>query len=102
MKLFVGNVPSSATEEDIMEYFGRYGIENIKTVKDQETGRNKSFCFAYLPDQCAAKAIKELNNTEFMGSTIVVTHSDRSAKKNLPEKKDSWKYKHIAGKKMVR
>ena len=96
MKLFVGNVPATATDQDIMEHFGRYGIENVKTVKDQETGGNKPFCFAYVPDQSAAQAIHDLHHTEFMGKTLVVTLSDRTPKKTLPPRKDSWKYKHIA------
>ena len=96
MKLFVGNVPVTATDQDLMKHFGRYGIENVKTVKDQETGKNKPFCFAYVPDQCATQAIQELHNTEFMGKTIVVTLSDRTGKKSPPQQKDSWKYKHLA------
>lgn len=96
MKLYVGNVPATATDQDIMSHFGKYGVENIKTVKDQETGLNKPFCFAYIPDQWALKAIQELHNTKFMGKTLVVTPSERTAKKSPSPRKDSWKYKHIA------
>ena len=96
MKLFVGNVPPTATEQDIINYFSKYGIENVKTVRDQETGCNRPYCFAYLPDQCAQKAIEELHNTEFMGKMLVVTRSDHNARKNWSEPKNIWKYKHIA------
>lgn len=96
MKLFVGNVPSTATQEDIMQHFGRYGVENVKTVRDQETGRNRSYCFAYLPDEYAQQAIEELNNTEFMGSTIVVTRSDRTTRRSVAPHQDAWKYKNLA------
>jgi RNA recognition motif-containing protein len=96
MKLFVGNIPATATDQEIMAHFGRYGIESIKTVKDQETGRNKPFCFAYVSDQNAAKTIQELHNTEFMGKTIMVALSDRTGRKSLLPQRDSWKYKHIA------
>lgn len=96
MKLFVGNVPLTATEQDIKNFFSSYDIETVKTVKDQATGRNRSFCFVYMPDQNAQKAIDELHNTKFMGSMIVVTHAERSTKRNLRERKDAWKYKHIA------
>ena len=95
MKLFIGNIPVTATEQDIMNHFSGYGIENVKAMRDQKTGRNRSFCFAYLPDQYAQKAIDELNKSQLMGATIFVARSDRSMKKNTVEHKDSWKYKHI-------
>jgi RNA recognition motif-containing protein len=96
MKLYVGNIPLTATEQDIKEHFSRYGAENAKIIKDQATGRSRGFGFIELPDENGQKAIDELNNTEFMGNVIAVNHAVRSAQKKMPERKDAWKYKHIS------
>ena len=41
-KLYVGNLPFSATEDDLVEKFSPFGrVESAKLITDRETGRSK-------------------------------------------------------------
>ncbi len=95
MKLYVGNLPESATEQEIKEHFSKYGAGNVKIIRDYATGRSKGFCFIDMTDEGVQKAIEELNDTEFMGNKIVVNFAERSEKKKVVQK-DSWKYKYLS------
>ena len=94
MKLYVGNLSETATEQDIKEHFGKYGAGNVKIIKDYATGKSKGFCFIDMPEEGVQRAIAELNNTEFMGATITVNYAERSEKRKV--QKDSWKYKYLS------
>jgi RNA recognition motif-containing protein len=60
-KLFVGNIPFSATETDVAEIFEReYGhVYATIIVKDRETGRSRGFGFVELEDHLADTALAE-------------------------------------------
>ncbi len=94
MNLYVGNIPVTATEQDVKGHFAGYGAENVKIIKDRATGRSRGFGFIELPDENVQRTIDKMNNTEFMGSVITVSHAERRALKK-PERKDAWKYKYI-------
>lgn len=94
MKLYVGNLPAAVTEQDIKDHFSKYGAGNVKIIRDYATGRSKGFCFIDMTEEGVQKAIEELNNTEFMGSKIVVNFAERGEKRKV--QKDSWKYKYIS------
>ena len=52
MDIYVGNLPYSATEEDVSGLFAAYGpVERVKIITDRETGRSKGFAFVTLGDQ---------------------------------------------------
>jgi cold-inducible RNA-binding protein len=74
-KLYVGNLPYSATEETLRETFGPFGIvESASLITDRDSGRSKGFGFIEMStDGEAQKAIQELN-----GSTL----DDRQIKVN--------------------
>ena len=45
-KLYVGNLPYSASEQDLLEKFGTCGtVESAKLITDRDTGRSKGFGF---------------------------------------------------------
>ena len=95
MQIYIGNIPSTASTEDLKEHFSRYGAESAKIIKDRTTGRRGGFGFIELPAENVQKAIDEMNDTEFMGSLIGVRHAERRAPGNATEKKDAWKYKNL-------
>lgn len=72
-KLYVGNLPYSATEEQIEALFSQYGeLENIVLIKDPETGQGKGFCFVEFKNQADADKALELNEKPFSGRALKV------------------------------
>ena len=63
MKIYVGNLSFSVTEEDLKTMFTEFGeIENVKLIVNNYTGQSKGFGFIEMPDNSEAdKAIKALN-----------------------------------------
>jgi cold-inducible RNA-binding protein len=76
-KMYVGNIPYKATEEDLRELFSEYGeIESLKIIQDQYTGRSKGFGFVEMVEENdAKKAMEGLNGKEFMDKTITVAEA---------------------------
>ena len=72
-KLFVGNLPYSATEEELRELFAQYGeVQSVKLITDRETGRPRGFAFIEMEDAEAQAAIDALNGTELGGRNLRV------------------------------
>ncbi len=70
-KLYVGNLPFSATEDEIRELFSQHGtVSTVTVVVDRETGRPRGFGFVEMEDVTAA--IEALNGFEFGGRTLRV------------------------------
>ncbi len=67
MRLFIGNLSFQTGEHQIEELFSRFGlsVENVKVVRDFNTGRSRGFAFADVPSEAEGrKAIQTLNNYE--------------------------------------
>ncbi len=64
VKLYVGNLPYSATEEELKELFGRAGtVTSVTIINDRDSGRSKGFGFVEMSTQAEAEeAIKLLNS----------------------------------------
>ena len=73
-KLYVGNLPYSATEDDLKNHFSQAGtVTSVALIKDRATGRAKGFGFVELSTaEEAQKAISMFHGQEFMGRTITV------------------------------
>ena len=72
-KLFVGNLPFSATEEEIREKFAEHGeVLAVNLVNDRHTGQPRGFGFVEMDDEGAQKAIQALNNADFGGRALRV------------------------------
>lgn len=85
MKLFVGNLPNSMTEEELTSEFKEYGqIESLKIITDRETGRSRGFGFIEMPDGEARNAIDSLNNTEIGGRNITVNEARERRQSRRP------------------
>ena len=76
-KMYVGNIPYNATEEDLRELFSVYGeIISLKIIQDRDTGRSKGFGFIEMEEEKdARKAIEELNGKDFMEKTLKVSEA---------------------------
>jgi RNA recognition motif-containing protein len=68
-RLYVGNLPYSATDEDLNELFSRAGaVANVHVMRDQATGRARGFAFVEMTtDEGAQKAIDELHEYQMDG-----------------------------------
>ncbi len=82
-RLYIGNLPFSATEDEIRELFETHGsIESINVITDQVTGRPRGFAFLEMDDGAAQKAIDALNGHDMGGRPLRVSEarerSDRS------------------------
>ncbi len=74
--IYVGNLPWSATEDQIQELFGSYGkVNSVKLVSDRETGRARGFGFVEMDDAEAVAAIEALDNSSFGGRTLRVNEA---------------------------
>lgn len=76
MKLYVGNLPNSISEEELKAIFKAHGeVQSVKLITDRETGRPKGFGFLEMSDNAARNAIRELNETEVQGRNIIVNEA---------------------------
>jgi len=73
-KLYVGNLPYAATEEDINNLFNQAGtVTSVALVTDRASGRAKGFGFVEMATaEEAQKAISMFNGQEFMGRALTV------------------------------
>ena len=73
-KLYVGNLPYTATEDDLKNHFSQAGtVTSVALIKDRATGRAKGFGFVELSTaEEAQKAITMFHGQDFMGRTITV------------------------------
>lgn len=74
--IYVGNLPWSATEEQIQGLFEEHGsVLSVKLVTDRETGRARGFGFVEMEDPEAVAAIEALDNFSFGGRTLRVNEA---------------------------
>ncbi|TAG09375.1 MAG: RNA-binding protein [Verrucomicrobia bacterium] len=78
MDIYVGNLPYTATEEDVTGLFANHGpVERVKIITDRETGRSKGFAFVTLGDQSKLNpAIEALNGFDYQGRALRVNASE--------------------------
>ncbi len=77
MKLFVGGLPFSTTDDELQAAFASYGsVVSAKVITDRETGRSRGFGFVeYASDDEGRAAIAGLDNKELGGRTIHVSEA---------------------------
>jgi cold-inducible RNA-binding protein len=76
-KLYVGNLPFSATEDELRELFARHGsVDSVKVIMDRETGRPRGFAFVEMSEPSAgADAIRALDGTQLGGRSLKVNEA---------------------------
>jgi cold-inducible RNA-binding protein len=74
-KIYVGNLPYSATEDEIRQLFSSYGqVDSVSLVTDRETGRPRGFGFVEMSSG-AAEAIQALDQSAMGGRTLNVNEA---------------------------
>jgi cold-inducible RNA-binding protein len=77
VRLFVGNLPYDATEDEIRQHFSSVGnLSYVSIPLDRETGRKRGFAFVEFADpQQAQEAIRQFNNQPFKGRALAVNEA---------------------------
>lgn len=76
-KLYVGNLPFSATEEALVSTFSQCGtVDSAKLITDRDTGRSKGFAFVEMSsDSEAQEAIQKYDGQEYEGRAMRVNEA---------------------------
>ena len=73
--LYVGNLPFTATEEELRNTFSQYGtVQRVQIVMDRETGRSRGFGFVEMSEGGEA-AIEALNGAQMGGRNLTVNEA---------------------------
>ncbi len=77
MNIYVGNLPYSVRDQDLMTLFSEHGtVSSAKVVIDRETDRSKGFGFVEMPSADeGTNAINKLNGFEFAGRALRVNEA---------------------------
>jgi RNA recognition motif-containing protein len=72
-KLYVGNLPFTATDETVRALFANHGtVEKVSLITDRDTGRPRGFGFVEMSNADAARAMQALNGADFGGRALKV------------------------------
>ena len=75
--LYVGNLPWSATEQEIREAFEVYGeVTSVNLIADRETGRPRGFGFVEMDEKGATAAMQALDGKDFGGRDLRVNEAN--------------------------
>jgi RNA recognition motif-containing protein len=75
-KLYVGNLPFSATEDQVRALFATHGtVDKVSLVNDRETGRPRGFGFVEMPNADATRAMQALDGKDFGGRPLKVNEA---------------------------
>jgi RNA recognition motif-containing protein len=76
-RIYVGNLPFSATSGQLTELFGAFGeVSEATVILDRDSGRPKGFAFVQMDDEDAARtAIAQLDGTTLDNRSIRVNEA---------------------------
>jgi RNA recognition motif-containing protein len=87
MNIYVGNLPWSASEEEVRNAFAQHGeVKSVKLITDEYTGKPRGFGFVEMDPEGGKKAIKALDGADFGGRNIKVNE----AKPRTERQPRSW------------
>jgi RNA recognition motif-containing protein len=82
-KIYVGNLPFSATETNVRELFAQHGtVESVALINDRDTGQPRGFGFVEMPRADAARAIQNLNGQDLGGRPLKVNEAQDKPRGN--------------------
>ena len=75
-KLYVGNLPFTATEESVRNLFAPHGtVEKLSLISDRDTGQPRGFGFVEMSSADASRAMLALNGIDFGGRPLKVNEA---------------------------
>ena len=75
-KIYVGNLPFTATDSDVRALFSQHGtVESVALPTDRETGRPRGFGFVEMPAADAQRAIQAMNGYSMNGRPLRVNEA---------------------------
>ena len=83
-KLYIGNLPFTATEEQLNEWFSQVGVtpSAVNLIRDRFTGQSRGFAFVEVTnDEDADRAVNSLNGQNFGGRNLVVNEARPQAER---------------------
>ena len=94
MEIYISNLSSKISKEDLKEVFEKYGnVASVKLKTDMFTGETKGYAFVLMPVEAEAKAaIKALNGKKVKGQSVNV--------KEAHTHNENWRGKSKRGGKM--
>lgn len=77
MNIYVGNLPFTASEDDVKQAFGAFGtVSSVSIIKDHETGQSRGFAFVEMPNNDEGQAaITNLNGKPLKGRALKVNEA---------------------------
>ena len=86
-RIYVGNLPFSATEDSLRALFATHGtVEKVSLINDRDTGRPRGFGFVEMSSADAARAIQTLNGTDFGGRPLRVNEAQERPRGGPPRR----------------
>jgi RNA recognition motif-containing protein len=90
-RLYVGNIPYTATDLDIRAAFSPFGnVSKVDIVIDRETSRPRGFAFVTMDDAGAPAAIAQLAGTDFGGRSMVVNVAKERSHREGARQNSGW------------
>ncbi len=77
-KLFVGNLPYTANEQDVQAFFAQFDIkvDTVTVMRDRFTGQARGFGFVEINDDgLAERAVETCNGKELMNRPLVINEA---------------------------
>ena len=75
-KLYVGNIPFTATEDTLRTLFASHGtVEKISLISDRDTGRPRGFGFIEMSNADASRAMQALNGQDMDGRSLKINEA---------------------------
>ncbi len=92
-KLYVGNLPFTATEDSVRTLFAQHGaVEKVSLITDRDTGSPRGFGFVEMANADAARAMQSLNGTDFEGRPLRVNEAQSKERSNTGNRGGQRRY----------
>jgi RNA recognition motif-containing protein len=77
MNIYVGNLPFTASEDEIRQAFAAYGtVASVAIIKDHETGQSRGFAFVEMPNSDEGQAaVTNMNGKPMKGRALKVNEA---------------------------
>ncbi len=87
--IYVGNLPFTASEDELRNLFEQYGpVNSVKLITDRDTGRPRGFGFVEMDQDAASTAIESLNGKDLGGRSLRI--NEAKERESRPPKRNRW------------